>query len=716
MKQILQNLRTGELLLEEVPCPKARPGTLLIRTSCSLISPGTERMLVDFGRSGYLAKAKQQPEKVRQLIDKARTDGLLATYHAVTSRLDQPLPLGYCNVGEVLEVGEGAEGFDVGDRVASNGPHAEVVCVPANLCASVPPGLADEDAVFTAIAAIALQGVRLVNPTLCETIAVFGLGLVGLVAVQLLEANGARVLGFDYDEERVQLAKSLGVEAIDLSSGVDPVVAGTEFSGGHGTDGVLVTASTQSHDLMHQAAQVSRRRGRIVLTGVAGLHLNRSDFYEKELTFQVSCSYGPGRYDPAYEERGEDYPLAFVRWTENRNFQSVLELMAAGRINVAPLVSKRVQFSAAKEAYDALVTGKDIGILLEYERADAAAAQTQLRESVVRTSAARSLHDQLVVGVIGAGNFTRQMLLPVLGRSDARLKWVASSGGVSGAHAARKFSFENATTESQRIVDDPEVNAVFITTRHDTHATLVIDCLRAGKNVFVEKPLCITREELDAVAAAYDEASSASSDSRPVLMVGFNRRFAPLTAVVKERLEGRQAPISLTFTCNAGAIPPDHWLQRADVGGGRIIGEACHFFDLLSFLSDARVTRVGAIAHPQADDNAAMTLAFEDGSVGHVNYFANGSKRYPKERLDVFFDGKVLSLINFRQLTGYGVAGFSNKKLWKQDKGHEGGFLAFLNAVKEGGESPIPFDSLVATTRATLCAVESMRMGEIVVV
>ena len=713
MKQIVQDLRSGEIIIEDVAVPKVAAGHLLVRTSCSFISAGTERMLLEFGRAGYLAKARQQPEKVKQVLDKIRTDGLGTTIQSVRAKLDQPLPMGYCSVGQVLETGEGIREFSPGDRVASNGPHAEVVMVPKHLAAKIPHDVTDDEASFTVLGAIALQGIRLISPTLGETIAVFGLGLIGLLAVQILKAHGARVIGFDYDAQRVDLAGQYGAEAENLALGTDPVQAAMVLTGELGVDGVLIAAATKSDQLIRQAAQMCRRRGRIVLTGVTGLNLRRSDFYEKELSFQVSCSYGPGRYDPAYEELGQDYPPGFVRWTEQRNFQAVLELMAEKKLSTGELISKRVPLADAKEAYDAVAAKTVIGVMLTYPQPQTDQARQALTARVVRHHPPRQPAETVVCGVIGAGNFAQQKVLPGLLKAGARLKWVATSRGLSGSSAARKFGIEQSTTDTQQILDDPEINALVIATRHNTHAPLVIRALKAGKSVFVEKPPCLTRAELDRIAEVYEEACGAGP-TRPILMVGFNRRFAPLVTLLRSRLAGRKRPLSMIYTCNAGAIPPDHWTQDPDVGGGRIIGEACHFIDLLHFLADeSPITRVTALKHGRQDDanpadTVALTLRMADGSLGQVNYFANGAKSYPKEQLQVFSEGRILRIDNFRRLDGFGLHG-KTKRSWKQDKGHDEGFRLFVEAVRTGGQSPISFQSIANTTKATLAAVEALQ-------
>ncbi len=708
MKQILQSLKTGATEVAEVPCPAPSRGQVLIRTARTLVSAGTERMLVDFGKAGFIGKARQQPDKVRQALDKVKTDGLAPTLEAVFNKLDQPLPLGYCNVGTVLERGAGVTGFSPGDRVISNGKHAEAVAVPVNLCAAVPDGVSDDEAAFTVLSAIALQGIRLVQPTLGEAVVVTGLGLIGLMAVQLLKAHGCRVLGLDFDPAKLRLAESFGAETVDLSSGQDPVAAAQAFSRGRGVDAVIVTASTKSSEPMHQAATMCRKRGRIVLVGVTGLELSRADFYEKELTFQVSCSYGPGRYDPNYEEKGQDYPVGFVRWTEQRNFEAVLDMMASGRLDVRPLISHRFALEDAAQAYD-LVTGKapSLGILLDYPAPQAAPAEALTRRTVSLGGAAPAV-GKAAIGVIGSGNYATAVLIPAFKAAGARLVSVSSAAGVSGVHAGRKFGFEKTTTDVAALLADPDVNAVVIATRHDSHADLACRALAAGKHVFVEKPLALTSDGIAAVETAR-EAAIASGFS-PVVMVGFNRRFAPQVEKIKSLLKGDAAPKSFVMTVNAGAIPPEHWTQDPAVGGGRIVGEACHFIDLLRFLAGCPIAAHRVVAMDTASgDTATITLSFEDGSIGAIHYFANGNKVFPKERLEVFSGGRILQLDNFRRLKGFGWPGFKSMNLWRQDKGQKACAAALVRAVEQGGAAPIPFEELIEVSRVTIEATEEAR-------
>ena len=710
MKQILQSLKTGTTEVAEVPCPAIKRGQLLIRSSQTLVSAGTERMLVEFGKANWIDKARQQPDKVRMVLDKIKTDGLMPTIEAVFNKLDQPLPLGYCNVGVVMDMGGGATGFAAGDRIASNGKHAEVVSVPTNLCARIPDGVSDAEAAFTVIGAIALQGIRLVQPTLGEAVVVTGLGLIGLVTVQLLRAHGCRVMGIDFDADKLALAKQFGAEVVNLSAGEDPVAAAQRFSRGRGVDAVIITASTKSSEPVHQAALMSRKRGRILLVGVTGLELSRADFFEKELTFQVSCSYGPGRYDPNYEEKGQDYPVGFVRWTEQRNFEAVLDMLSDGRLDVKPLISHRFAIAEVEKAYE-LVGGAapSMGILLQYPTA-AEKPEADLRRQTValgaglpRRTAPRndSVGVEPVGGFVGSGNYATAVLIPAFKTAGARLKVVASSGGVSGLHAGRKFGFEATTTDTAAVFSDAQVNAVVVTTRHDSHAGFVLQALAAGKHVFVEKPLCLTLGELGEIQAEMDRRASLTMT--PIVMIGFNRRFAPQVQKIKALLKGVTGAKSFVMTVNAGAIPAAHWTQDPEAGGGRIIGEACHFIDLLRYLAGSCILSHHVTTMESAtNDSVSISLKFEDGSMGVVHYLANGSKAFPKERLEVFATGRVLQLDNFRKLQGFGWPGFTKMNLWRQDKGQKACAAAFINAIAHGGPAPIPFDEIVEVAQVSI--------------
>ncbi|MBV8147016.1 MAG: bi-domain-containing oxidoreductase, partial [Gammaproteobacteria bacterium] len=673
MKQILQELGSGRTVLTDVPAPRVSPVAVGIATRCSLISAGTERMLVEFGRAGWLERIRQQPGRLRQVLDKARTDGLLQTVAAVRSKLDQPLPLGYCNVGVVVDPGSGAGGLAVGDRVVSNGPHAEMVAVPCNLCARIPAGVSDEAATFAVIGAIGLEGIRLAAPTLGESFAVIGLGLIGLMTVQLLRANGCRVLGIDPDASRRALARRFGAETVDLDQGGDVLAAAASFSRRRGMDGVLITAATDSNEPIAQAAYMCRKRGRIVLVGVAGLQLERADFYAKELSFQVSCSYGPGRYDPAYEEHGADYPIGYVRWTEQRNFEAVLDMVAMGVLEVTPLITHRFAIADAAAAYELLATRTEpyLGILLQYPSPPAAG--TPARSIELDVPRGRGGSGRPAIAVIGAGNYASRVLIPAFSRSPAELVAIASSGGVSAAHHGRRFGFRVATTDAQSLLIDPRIEAVVVATRHDTHARFAIQALQAGKHVFVEKPLAISLEELTELEEVW---RGIPAESRPLVMVGFNRRFAPHALRLKKALQAIDAPRTIVVTVNAGALPQDHWTRDSSVGGGRIIAEACHFIDLARFLAGAAIVRSRIVYSDTArggagDTNATITLEFTEGSTAVIHYLTNGHPSFPKERVEVFSGGHIARIDNFRHLQVFGWGRRGGTRLWRQDKGQQ---------------------------------------------
>lgn len=667
-------------------------------------------MLVDFGRASLVQKALQQPEKVKMVLEKVQTDGLLTTVDAVRSKLGQPLPLGYCNVGVVSAVGTGVEGFKPSDRVVSNGPHAEVVKVGKNLCARIPDAVDDESAAFTVVTSIGLQGIRLAAPTLGESFVVTGTGLIGLLTVQLLRAQGCRVLAIDFDEHKLALARQFGAETCNPGKGEDPVAAGMALSRGQGVDGVIITASTPSSDPVTQAARMSRKRGRIVLVGVTGLELNRADFYEKELSFQVSCSYGPGRYDPAYEEKGQDYPLGFVRWTEQRNFEAVLDMMADGRLDVRPLITHRFAFDNAPDAYDVLTQDKKaLGILLQY---NPAAVDLGQRQVALRTDATFDA-TKPVCGFIGAGNYASRMLIPAFKKAGAQFHTIVTAGGINGVIHGEKAGFGHASTDVAAMLANPEINTVAIVTRHNTHARFVQQALEAGKHVFVEKPLAITHDELAQVRESWQRAADAGKARH--VMVGFNRRFAPQVVRMKELLAAVKEPKAFIMTMNAGAIPADHWTQDAEVGGGRIIGEACHFIDLMRHLAGSPVVSVQARRMGDApgvqitEDKATITLGFADGSFGTIHYLANGAASFPKERVEVFAAGRVLQLDNFRKLKGYGWPGFGKMNLWRQDKGQEACSAAFLDAVATGKPSPIPAEEIFEVASVTIQAAQLLK-------
>ena len=702
MHQIIQLFKTGETILENIPAPEVKRGQVLIQTTRSLVSLGTERMLVEFGKSNLISKARQQPDKVKQVLDKIKTEGLMPTLEAVFNKLEQPLPLGYCNVGKVIAVGEGVSEFQVGDRVASNGAHAEVVCVPKNLVAHIPNNVSDEEAAFTVIGSIGLQGIRLLNPTFGETVVVIGMGLIGLLTAQMLKANGCQVIGVDLDQSKLELAKSWGIIPFNPKSDGDVVKFVENYTQSIGCDGVIITASAKTAEIISQAARMSRKRGRIILVGVVGLNISRAEFYEKELTFQVSCSYGPGRYDENYEQKGQDYPLAFVRWTEKRNFEAILQAIASGNIQVKEMITEVVALENYQQIYGSIGSSKSIASILKYKE-----EQTHFETNISINPFVKA-SGKANIGIIGAGNFTKMTMLPILKKTNANLYSIASAGGVTGTALAKKYNFNFSTTDYHSILKDENVNLVMVTTRHNNHADLVVECLQNNKNVFVEKPLAITPQQLEKVEKAYQV-----NGYKNAIHVGFNRRFSPHAQKLKSVLGN--APMNIIATMNAGTIPANVWVHDMQVGGGRIIGEACHFIDLITFLTGSKVKAVCMNAmgiNPQENtDNATILLQYENGSTGVINYFANGSKSYEKERIEVYSQERTAIINNFRKLETFG---FKNLKSFKTglDKGHKNQFESLINTTIKGGNPLIPFEEIVNTTKASFAAIESLKVGK----
>jgi len=706
----MQNLKTGETVLADVAAPGVARGHLLIRTRASLLSVGTELIVVEFAKANLLEKARQKPERVRQVLDRVKTQGLMPTIEAVQSKLDTLVPQGYCNAGVVLAVGEGVTGFAPGDRVVSNGAHAEVVLVPHRLCAKIPDGVTDEQATWVVIASIALQGIRLAAPTLGETIAVMGLGTIGLTAVQMLRASGCKVIAIDLNADRCKLAESFGATTVCISEGEDPVEVAQSLTEGVGIDACLLTVATKSNDPIKQAALMCRQRGRVVLVGITGLKLDRLDWYEKELTFQVSCSYGPGRYDPSYEGTGSDYPVGFVRWTENRNFQAVLDLLESGALKVDHLIDHRSELDDAAKLYEKVASGAPVlGALLTYPGPEDIPDE-QLASRTVGTPRPRAA-SRGGLGVIGAGGFASGVLVPLLAKTSIEFRSVASRTGVSGAQLARKFDFPRSTTDLDQVFDDDGVDSVLIATRHDSHASLTARALRNGQAVYVEKPLAVTLEQLEEVERAHAEAAS------PLLMVGFNRRFAPLARSMKKLLDRVAQPKSLVATINAGVMASNHWVHHPVMGGGRIVGEGCHFVDLLRYLVGHPITgwQVQSVGPGGGltiiEDKATITLTFADGSFGVIHYLGNGSTAFPKERIEAFAGGKVLQLGDWKTLKSWGFSGFRNISQRRQDKGHRDALGAFVQAVQRGGGSPMPWDEVLEVSRVSIAVAELARAG-----
>jgi predicted dehydrogenase/threonine dehydrogenase-like Zn-dependent dehydrogenase len=699
MKQILQSFKTGVTELAELPAPKVKSGQVLIQTSRSLVSLGTERMLVEFGKASLISKARQQPDKVKMVLDKIQAEGLIPTLETVFNKLEQPLPLGYCNVGKVIEVGDSVTDFKVGDRVASNGQHAEFVCIPQNLVAHIPDNVSDEEAAFTVIGSIGLQGIRLVNPSFGETVVVIGLGLIGLLTAEMLVANGCKVIGYDLDDIKVEIAKEKGIIAFNPAKGDHPAKFVQNHTNGVGADAVIITASAKNNDIISDAANMSRKRGRIVLVGVIGLNISRADFYEKELTFQVSCSYGPGRYDDDYEQKGLDYPLAFVRWTEKRNFEAVLTAISTGKLNVKNLVTEVIDIENFNQIYGDIGTSKSIASILKYKEVNSPIRSVLISSKEINKSNGN-------FAIVGAGNFTKMTMLPALKGVEANLQYIVSAGGVNGTALAKKHGIINSTTDYDHVLKDVDVDVVMITTRHNLHAKMVVDALQKDKHVFVEKPLALNLQELDQIDAAYQK-------SKGSLMIGFNRRFSPHSEKMKS-LVG-DSIMNITATMNAGTIPSNVWVHDMAVGGGRIIGEACHYMDLIIFLTSSKIKSVcmNAMGEKPAEntDNASILLKMENGSTGVVNYFSNGAKSYSKERLEVYSQERTLVMDNFIKTEGFGFKGFSTLKT-KLDKGHKNQFSQLVQNVNQGkGLSMIPYEDLINATKASFACIESLKSG-----
>ncbi len=705
MQQVIQSLKNGKLSLARVPEPMVRPGHVLIANQRSVISAGTEKMAMELARKSLLGKARERPDQVRRVLEKLKNEGFFSTLQQVIERLDEPMTMGYSSCGVVLACGRGVQEIKPGQRAASNGPHAGVVCVPRHLCAPVPEGLSSDQAAFTVLGAIALQGVRLARIGLGDNAFVIGLGLVGQITAALLKAAGCRIIATDLDEKKCELAMKMGADAARPDLGHKDVAS---FTGGLGADAVLICASTSSSQPVELAGEAVRQKGRVVAVGAVGLDLPRRPYYFKEAELVVSCSYGPGRYDPRYEEGGQDYPAAYVRWTEQRNMQAVLQMMASGRLDLSPLISHRFDIEQADKAYELIESGAEpyLGIMIEYPDADTHKAETRITLKPAPEGAKAG------IGCLGAGNFARTVLLPELDRNERLGKRViCSAGGLSAAHSGRKLGFEIATSSEDQVFSDPEVEAVFILTRHDQHASQVVKAIKARKHVFVEKPMAITVEELREIEEALFEAQG------PIIMTGFNRRFSRAARLVKDFFADAEEPLTVAVRFNAGEVPTDHWTQDEIKGGGRIIGEACHAIDLAVFLAGSLPVRVFAesISGPGApeikDDQCFITLRHANGAVSSVAYLAGGDKAFPKERVEVIGGGRVAVIEEFREVVTSRAGKRTRSRGLQQDKGHRAEVEEFTKVLVQGGEPPIPWAEQRAVTLASILAVRSIREG-----
>lgn len=772
MKQVIQSYRTGELELADVPAPVAAPGSLIVRTVCSVVSVGTEKYMLDLARKSLLGKALARPDLARQVLNKVKTEGMAEAYRQAMGRLDNPVPLGYSSAGVVLDVGSGVEGFSRGDRVACAGStyasHAEIVRIPRNMVEKIPDGVSDEEAAFVTLGGIAMHGVRLAEVTFGEKIVVLGLGLLGQLAVQILKAAGCRVFGADLDPSKVELARALGADAGGSASGIELAQLVRAFTGGAGADAVVIFAATASNDPIELAADLARERGRIVVPGLVGLDLPRKVSYEKELSYRVSRAWGPGLYDPNYEERGLDYPMAFVRWTAQRNLGEFLQMLAARQVRVGPLITHRFPLDSAVDVYTRLLAGKEhfLGVLLTYDtepdssakilldahapstasgpgrtahsalepgRSSLGARRSGTSDSETETAArnrsgGRSRADEapepprrtastpVRIGLVGAGLFARGTLLPALkGATGARLQGVATASGVSARHVGRRYGFAFCATRAEEVIHSPEIDLVMILTRHGSHARLVAEALAAGKHVFVEKPLALNEEQLSQVIEA-------RRGSQGTLMVGFNRRYAPTTKAVLKLMERLEGPFVVSIRVNAGLIPRESWVHDPLEGGGPLVGEACHFMDLAQALTRSLPIRVHAratVEHTATSlpaSNAVMTLQMKDGSVANVIYTTSGDKSFSRERVEVFGGGATCAIENFRTVL-WSQGGRTRRigRSWSGvDRGYSEEMKVLLDSVRRDEPSPVRFEEYVATTRATFAILESLRTGQAV--
>ena len=703
-------MSNGKTVVEDIPIPSPRTGMALVKTAASLVSAGTERMVVEFAEKSLIGKARSRPDLVKQVLDKARREGFISTAKSALNRLDQPMALGYSSAGTITALGPKMQGFKIGQRVACAGGgyavHAEYAVVPRNLLTPLPRNVDFESAAFATLGAIAMHGFRLAEPQVGERVAVIGLGLLGFMTAQIASASGCSVLGIDIDPKRIALASSLGLQAVARSNAVDSSVA---FTANHGFDVVLICADTPSNDPVELAAAIARDRCRVVATGAVGLNIPRKVYYEKELSFINSRSYGPGRYDSSYEEDGQDYPIGYIRWTEGRNIEAVVELMATGKLKVKPLITHRFPIEKAAQAYE-VITGKKkqpfLGVLLTYPEPEGDVKDSKVVKFDLQAIKPSS---HVTLGVLGAGLYANATLLPVIKKTkDVDLIGIASSGGLHAQHAAKKFAFRYATSSDDEIINDPEINTVAILTRHDMHAEQVVEGLKAGKNVFVEKPLAINIDQLSVISRQLLKTKNCT------LTVGFNRRFSPFALQLSSFYSGRTEAMHVHYRINAGYLPSNHWTQDPNIGGGRIIGEACHFVDFITFLVGASPVSVTARALPDAgkyhEDNVNMTFIFPDGSIGIVDYLANGDKSFAKERVEVFCGGRIAVLDDFRSLE---LVKDGTRKVSKgaQDKGWKDEWIAFTNSIRTSGQPPIPYEQLVGVTKATLAVMESLQGG-----
>ena len=687
MKQIFQNLKSGETFLEDVPIPSIDTDEILLKTSFSLISQGTENMLIQFGKSNIIKKVIDNKDKVDKVLDKVKTDGVTSTLNAVNAKLNKDVPLGYSNIGKVIEIGSNVNNFKIGDRVLTNGFHAEYVKSKKNLAIKIHDELKDEEAVFGIIGSVALQSIRLLKPSLGENIVVMGAGLLGILTAQILKANSCNVLLADINKERLNIAEKLKIDVINTNQ--DNIFSKSKYLFNDGiVDGVIIAANTKSDTLIKNSANLLRKRGRIILSGVSGLNLNRDDFYKKEISIQVSSSYGPGRYEKNYEEKNMDYPVGFVRWTENRNFSAFIKLLSEKKISTKSLITKVFEIDEYKDAYKLIgdKTKFKLGVLIKY-RSD---NNKNIKKNIFFANQNKKIDENKInVGIIGSGNFIERTLLPIFNKLNVNFISIGSKNSISSSLLGKKYSFNQAVSNAEDVIRNEEVNTIVIGTRHDTHYKYLIQAMKANKNIFLEKPLCLNYSELHDIKELY---YSSYIKTGKIMYVDFNRRFSSLINEMKNTISSSLSPKNFIITINAGIIEKDNWLLNLNEGGGRLIGEACHFIDLLIYLnnSDFDSFKISSIDK----ENFSIILKFKDGSNGTIHYFSNGPMSFPKERIEVFYDEKVIQVDNFKSLKSYGSGGMPNKKLWSQDKGHLNIVKSFIDSINGSKTPEISFKEL----------------------
>ncbi len=713
MKQLLQNIKSGQAVVADVPVPAVQTGTALVRTAVSLVSAGTERMVVEFAKQGFIGKAQSRPDLVKEVLNKARREGILNTYEAAINKLDQPMALGYSSAGTIIQVGPGLRGFHQGTRVACAGGghavHAEFSVIPQNLMVTIPDPVSFDQAAFATLGAIAMQGFRLADCQVGSRIAVIGLGLLGMLTTGIASAAGCQVLGIELDPEKISISRQMGVHTAVLRD--EAIEAADVFSQGRGVDAVLICADTNSNDPIQLAGQIARDRARVVAVGAVGLEIPRKPYYEKELELIVSRSYGPGRYDPDYEQKGQDYPISYVRWTAARNMESFLDLIAQRKIDLTPLITHRIPIKEGTHAYE-LLTGEEayLGVLLTYEESDIPQDNRvpNLSAPIVRMK----VDEVLALGVLGAGNYALSTFLPVVKKAGRIAPvGIVSSSGVTAHHASRKYGFGFAASDSNAVIEDPAINMIAILTRHHLHTSQILQAFASGKHVYCEKPLAINQDQLDQIHSALEQPD------QPLLMIGFNRRFATLAIELKTFIEKRQEPIFAHYRVNANILPTDHWLIDPEIGGGRIIGEGCHFIDFLTYLIGEPPVEVITQGLPDAgkysEDNVMMTFRFPDQSLGTISYLANGDKSYAKEYLEIFTGGRIAVLDDWRKLT---MVSNGKRKVkqhrFRQDKGHLNAWRAFLDSLRHQNAPPIPYDQIIGVSQASFAAVQSLHSHE----